>query len=68
MSQRLEHLEDKEISAADAEVLFQASGSDLLLLLQAADEMRARAVGREVTYVVNRNINFTNVCFLVWPL
>jgi 2-iminoacetate synthase ThiH len=27
-----------------------------------ADELRARAVGDVVTYVVNRNINYTNVC------
>eukprot|EP00434_Breviolum_minutum_P023225 symbB.v1.2.020483.t1/scaffold1729.1/size181395/20 len=35
---------------------------DLLTLAQAADEMRTRTVGQVVTYVVNRNINFTNVC------
>src|SRR5439155_22964367 len=28
-----------------------------------ADELRAQAVGDQVTYVVNRNINFTNVCY-----
>lgn len=53
---------DKEISSQDAEILFQATGSDLLALAQTADEMRSRSAGPEVTYVVNRNINFTNVC------
>lgn len=53
---------DNEISCDDAEILFQATGPDLLTLAQAADEMRTRTVGQVVTYVVNRNINFTNVC------
>ena len=53
---------DKEISSQDAELLFQATGSDLLALARTADEMRSRSAGPEVTYVVNRNINFTNVC------
>jgi len=53
---------DNEISSQDAELLFQATGSDLLALALTADEMRSRSAGPEVTYVVNRNINFTNVC------
>ncbi|HLK34327.1 MAG TPA: 5-amino-6-(D-ribitylamino)uracil--L-tyrosine 4-hydroxyphenyl transferase CofH [Terriglobales bacterium] len=39
-------------------------GDDLLGLLLAADELRRSTVGDVVTYVVNRNINFTNVCFV----
>jgi FO synthase len=42
--------------------LFAADGDDLQAVLQAADELRARTVGAEVTYVVNRNINYTNIC------
>jgi len=42
--------------------LFEAGGAALLALMATADELRHRAVGDAVTYVVNRNINFTNVC------
>lgn len=52
----------REITAADAEILFKATGPDLSALASAADHVRQLAVGGEVTYVVNRNINFTNVC------
>ena len=42
--------------------LFAARGRDALAVLDAADDLRRRRVGDEVTYVVNRNINYTNVC------
>ncbi|HET7750474.1 MAG TPA: 5-amino-6-(D-ribitylamino)uracil--L-tyrosine 4-hydroxyphenyl transferase CofH [Terriglobales bacterium] len=45
-------------------LLASAEGDDLLGLLLAADELRRALVGDVVTYVVNRNINFTNVCFV----
>ncbi|HXJ34171.1 MAG TPA: 5-amino-6-(D-ribitylamino)uracil--L-tyrosine 4-hydroxyphenyl transferase CofH [Candidatus Eisenbacteria bacterium] len=54
----------RELSTADAEVLLQVEGDDLLALVRAADTARAADVGGDVTYVVNRNINFTNVCFV----
>jgi len=41
-----------------------AENHDLLGMMLAADLLRRRAVGDVVTYVVNRNINFTNVCFI----
>src|SRR5437660_4346511 len=41
-----------------------AEGHDLLGLLVAADSLRGELVGNIVTYVVNRNINFTNICFV----
>jgi 7,8-didemethyl-8-hydroxy-5-deazariboflavin synthase CofH subunit len=44
--------------------LAYADGDDLLGLLAAADFVRRELVGNLVTYVVNRNINFTNVCFV----
>jgi FO synthase len=44
--------------------LFQATGADLDELCRIADEVRRDAVGDDVTYVVNRNINFTNVCYV----
>ena len=55
-------LSDHEVSEAEGAQLFQTHGRDLLALCAAADELRRRAVGDVVTYVVNRNINFTNVC------
>jgi 7,8-didemethyl-8-hydroxy-5-deazariboflavin synthase CofH subunit len=58
---------DRAISGADitleeASQLFDAEGSDLLAMTAAADYLRAQTVGDVVTYVINRNINFTNVC------
>jgi FO synthase len=47
----------------EALALFQAEGPDLEALCRVADALRREAVGDEVTYVVNRNINFTNVCY-----
>ena len=43
--------------------LFCAQGRDLEELARLADDVRCDVVGDEVTYVVNRNINFTNVCY-----
>jgi FO synthase subunit 2 len=55
-------LEGREIGAEEAEVLCRAQGRDLHAVVGAADELRERQAGDIVTYVVNRNINFTNVC------
>jgi FO synthase subunit 2 len=52
----------KEITVNEATRLFDADGSDLLAMIAAADDLRSRTVGDVVTYVINRNINFTNVC------
>jgi len=43
--------------------LFQARGSDFSYVCQQADRLRQQANGNEVAYVVNRNINYTNVCY-----
>jgi FO synthase len=43
--------------------LFSAQGSELVAVLRAADRLRAETAGDTVTYVVNRNINYTNICF-----
>jgi 7,8-didemethyl-8-hydroxy-5-deazariboflavin synthase CofH subunit len=51
-----------DISIEEAAALFDADGSDLLALMAAADHLRAQTTGDVVTYVINRNINFTNVC------
>jgi len=55
-------LSEKEISASEAEILYDAKGMDFHLVGMVADELRQRRVGDMVTYVINRNINFTNVC------
>jgi len=44
--------------------LADTTGPDLVALLVAADALRRDLVGNIVTYVVNRNINFTNICFV----
>ena len=55
-------LSEKEVSVSEASKLFYAKGIDFHLIGMVADELRKRKVGDVVTYVVNRNINFTNVC------
>ncbi|MCH7941411.1 MAG: radical SAM protein, partial [Thaumarchaeota archaeon] len=55
-------LSDKEISEKEAVRLYDAKGIDFHLVGMVANEIRKRRVGDVVTYVVNRNINFTNVC------
>src|SRR3984893_18751202 len=45
-------------------LLATVGGADLEALLSVADTLRREAVGDAITYVVNRNINFTNVCFV----
>jgi 7,8-didemethyl-8-hydroxy-5-deazariboflavin synthase CofH subunit len=52
------------VSQQEAYVLAHAEGDDLLGLLTAANWLRAELSGNLVTYVVNRNINFTNICFV----
>jgi FO synthase len=53
-----------DITDGEALALFQAEGPALEALCRVADDLRREAVGDEVTYVVNRNINFTNVCYV----
>jgi FO synthase subunit 2 len=55
-------LEGRDISPEDGELLFDTTGLDYHALVMTADELRRRTVGDVATYVVNRNINFTNVC------
>ena len=55
-------ISEKEITKEDAIELFEADGIDFHLIGMVADILRKRRVGETVTYVVNRNINFTNVC------
>jgi 7,8-didemethyl-8-hydroxy-5-deazariboflavin synthase CofH subunit len=55
-------LEGRELTVDEGVHLFGLHGLELHALCLAADELRRRAVGDVVTYVVNRNVNFTNVC------
>src|ERR1700691_4914034 len=52
------------LSQEEAYALARSEGDDLLGLLAAANLLRAELSGNLVTYVVNRNINFTNICFV----
>ena len=61
----LEHaLLKRELTPEEGLLLYTAGGDDLRATVRCADLARAEDVGSEVTYVVNRNINFTNVCFV----
>ena len=55
-------LSDGEVSAREAIQLFESSGPSITAICLVADELRSRKNGSIVTYVINRNINFTNVC------
>ncbi len=55
-------LHGARISAPEALRLLRTQGDELLACLLAANKIRERKAGRVVTYVVNRNINFTNIC------
>ena len=54
----------KELTPAEGLVLAEGGAADLEALVLVADEVRRRRVGDIITYVVNRNINFTNVCII----
>jgi FO synthase len=53
-----------ELGFDDGLALGSVQGDDLVALVKVADELRRRTVGDAITYVVNRNLNFTNVCFV----
>jgi FO synthase len=50
-------LDESEIAT-----LFTARGADFIEICRTADRLRKQAVGETVSYVVNRNINYTNIC------
>jgi FO synthase len=52
----------KRLQEAEVEALFGVRGRDLLFVCQSADALRKRQSGDDVSYVVVRNINYTNVC------
>jgi 5-amino-6-(D-ribitylamino)uracil---L-tyrosine 4-hydroxyphenyl transferase len=55
-------LDNKSISEKQAVELFDSTGTEMNVVVLVANELRKRTVGNNVTYVINRNINFTNVC------
>lgn len=62
---RLQALFDRpgDYSEDDLITLFSARGTDFLRVCEAADALRARVNGDTVSYVVTRNINYTNICY-----
>jgi FO synthase len=60
----LESQDGASLSREENLLLANAEGDDLLALLVASNELRRELAGNIVTYVVNRNINFTNICFV----
>jgi len=50
------------VDEKEALILLNVRGPDLHAVLAAADSVREMRVGNDVTYVINRNINFTNIC------
>jgi len=60
----LESQNGSALTCEQCSLLANAEGDDLLGLLVAADLLRNELAGNIVTYVVNRNINFTNICFV----
>ncbi len=56
-------LEGIRPSTSEVEALFRGRGGQVDAIARVADALRERAVGDTVTYVVNRNINYTNLCY-----
>jgi FO synthase len=52
----------KRLGEAEIAQLFEARGRDFAAVCHAADALRATRCGETATYVVNRNINYTNIC------
>ncbi len=68
LKSNISHLIDKAthgktLSEKEIVQLFSARGSDFQSVCSAANELRAEVNGDTVTYVVNRNINYTNICY-----
>ena len=56
-------VQGEELSEAQVTLLFNARGEDFSYVAQQADALRRQVHGDTVSYVVNRNINYTNVCY-----
>lgn len=56
-------MQKEPLDATEVASLFQARGQDFSYVVQKADQLRSEVNGDRVSYVVNRNINYTNVCY-----
>nr|MDQ3387232.1 5-amino-6-(D-ribitylamino)uracil--L-tyrosine 4-hydroxyphenyl transferase CofH [Actinomycetota bacterium] len=54
---------ERDLTEREIELLFTARGTELSELCRVADELRQKVNGDEVSYVINRNINYTNLCY-----
>jgi FO synthase len=54
---------ERDLTEGEIALLFTARGTELSELCRVADELRRAVNGDNVTYVVNRNINYTNQCY-----
>ncbi len=54
----------QEVSQQDGEILFAAESADITAITAMADHLRQQVNGDQVGFVVNRNINFTNICYM----
>ena len=54
---------ERDLTEEEVTLLFTARGTELAELCKVADDLRREVNGDEVTYVVNRNINYTNMCY-----
>ncbi|WP_098107307.1 5-amino-6-(D-ribitylamino)uracil--L-tyrosine 4-hydroxyphenyl transferase CofH [Novosphingobium sp. PC22D] len=66
-SRRIDHILERaacgaELGESEITTLFTARGAGARAVVEAADALRVEAMGETVTYVVNRNINYTNIC------
>jgi len=57
-------LAGEDLDLEQAVAVAEARGADLAAVAAVADRLRRQRVGDDVTYVVNRNINFTNICII----
>ena len=55
-------MDGMEVGVGEIVTLFQARGPEVTAVAAVADELRRQAVGDTVTFVINRNINYTNIC------
>jgi FO synthase len=53
-----------EISEQEGTQLFQSTGHDVSAIAKCADLIRQKAVGNKASFVITRNINFTNICYM----
>ncbi len=61
---RVAENDPQQLTDEQAHALITAEGEHLDAVCALADDLRRSTVGDEVTYVVNRNINFTNICYV----